>query len=155
MPKVIEGQLNASGLRIAVVAARFNNFICEHLISGAVDTIVRHGGRAQDITIVRVPGSLEIPVVAKKLAQSAKIDAIVAVGAIIRGSTTHYELVCSETAKGLAKLQLDFNVPIAFGVVTAESIEQAIERAGSKAGNRGADAAITAIEMANLLRELK
>lgn len=154
MPKVIEGQLNAAGLRLGLVAARFNNFICEHLISGAVDAIVRHGGSPKDITVVRVPGSLEIPLAVKKLAESGGLDAIVALGAIIRGSTTHYDLVCNETAKSLAKLQLDYTLPIGFGVLTADTIEQAIERAGSKAGNRGAEAAISAIEMVQVLREL-
>jgi len=154
MPKVIEGQLNAAGLRIAVVAARFNNFISEHLISGAVDAVLRHGGNQKDITIVRVPGSLEIPLVVKKLAETADLDAIVAVGAVIRGATTHYEIVCNETARALAKLQLEHSLPIGFGVITADNIEQAIERAGSKAGNKGAEAALAAIEMVHVLREL-
>lgn len=155
MVNSIEGQLNAAGLRIGLIASRFNSFIVEHLVSGAVDAIVRHGGKEKDITIVRVPGSFEISVVAQRMAQSGKYDALVALGAIIRGSTSHYDLVCSETAKGIAKVSLDAGLPVMFGVITTDSIEQAIERSGTKAGNKGAEAAVGAIEMANIMRQLK
>ena len=150
--KVIEGQLTAAGIKFGLVAARFNSFMVEGLVSGAVDTVVRHGGSEKDITLVRVPGSFEIPIVCKQLAKSGKVDAVIAVGAVIRGSTLHYELVSGELAKGLAQVTLETMVPVTFGVITAESIEQAIERSGSKAGNKGADAAKTAIEMANLVK---
>lgn len=155
MPKYIEGKLDATGLRFAVIVSRFNSFVTEHLLAGAIDVIVRHGGKEKDITVVRVPGSFEIPLVAKTVAQSGKVDAVVAIGAIIRGSTTHYDLVCSEAAKGIAHAAIDTSVPIAFGIVTTDTIEQAIERSGTKAGNKGADAAATAIEMANVMRQVK
>jgi len=154
MARVIEGQLDASGLRIGIVAARWNSFVGEHLIAGALDAIKRHGGADKDITLIRVPGSFEIPLVAKKLAESGSVDAVVAVGAIIRGSTTHYELVCSEATKGVAKVALDSGVPVTFGIITTDTIEQAIERSGSKAGNKGAEAAVAAIEMAQVMRQI-
>jgi 6,7-dimethyl-8-ribityllumazine synthase len=154
MTKNIEGQLSASGMKIGIVAGRFNSFITEHLVSGAIDTIVRHGGRESDIAVARVPGSFEIPLICKKMAETRKYDAIIAVGAVIRGSTSHYDLVCSEVAKGIANVSLSTSVPVLFGVITTDTIEQAIERSGTKAGNKGAEAAMGAIEMVNLIREL-
>jgi 6,7-dimethyl-8-ribityllumazine synthase len=154
MVKSIEGQLGAAGMRIAVVAARFNSFVVEHLVSGATDTIVRHGGKSEDITMVRVPGSFEIPLACKKLAETGRFDGIVALGAVIRGATSHYDLVCAETAKGIANVQMEFGIPVAFGVLTTDTIEQAIERAGTKAGNKGCDAAMAVIEMVSLGREV-
>lgn len=151
---IIEGNLVASGLKIAIVAGRFNEFIVGKLVSGAVDAIVRHGGKEEDIDIAYVPGAFELPLAAKKLAKTGKYDAIVALGTVIRGATTHYDYVCSEAAKGIGKISLDEEIPVMFGVVTTENIEQAIERAGTKAGNKGFDAAVSAIEMANLLKNI-
>ena len=152
--KVLEGKLLAGKGRFAIVASRFNEFIVSKLISGAEDTFVRHGVDTDDITLVWVPGAFELPLAAMKLAQSGKYSAIVCLGAVIRGSTSHYELVCSEAAKGIAQVGLKTGVPVTFGVVTTENIEQAIERAGTKAGNKGADAALTALELANLMPQL-
>ena len=149
--KVLEGKLVAGKGKFAIVASRFNEFIVSKLISGAEDTLVRHGVDTDDITLVWVPGAFELPLAAMKLAQSGKYCAIVCLGAVIRGSTSHYELVCSEAAKGIAQVGLKTGMPVTFGVVTTENIEQAIERAGTKAGNKGADAALTALELANLL----
>ncbi len=151
---VIEGQLSAKGIKFGLVAARFNSFMVDSLVAGAVDTVVRHGGTEKDITLVKVPGSFEIPLVCKQMAKSGKVDAVIAVGAVIRGSTLHYELVSGELAKGLAQVTLETMVPVTFGVITAESIEQAIERSGSKAGNKGVEAALAAIEMVNVMRQL-
>ena len=151
---IIGGKLVASGLKIAIVAGRFNEFIVGKLVSGAVDAIVRHGGNEEDIDIAYVPGAFELPLAAKKLAKTGKYDAIVALGTVIRGATTHYDYVCSEAAKGIGKISLDEEIPVMFGVVTTENIEQAIERAGTKAGNKGFDAAVSAIEMANLLKNI-
>lgn len=153
--KVLEGKLVAGKGRFAIVASRFNEFIVSKLISGAEDTFVRHGVDTDDITLVWVPGAFELPLAAMKLAQSGKYSAIVCLGAVIRGSTSHYELVCSEAAKGIAQVGLKTGMPVTFGVVTTENIEQAIERAGTKAGNKGADCAQSAIEMINLLRALE
>ena len=152
--KVLEGKLVAGKGKFAIVASRFNEFIVSKLISGAEDTFVRHGVDTDDITLVWVPGAFELPLAAMKLAQSGKYSAIVCLGAVIRGSTSHYELVCSEAAKGIAQVGLKTGVPVTFGVVTTENIEQAIERAGTKAGNKGADAALTALELANLMPQL-
>ena len=152
--KVLEGKLVAGKGRFAIVASRFNEFIVSKLISGAEDTFVRHGVDTDDITLVWVPGAFELPLAAMKLAQSGKYSAIVCLGTVIRGSTSHYELVCSEAAKGIAQVGLKTGVPVTFGVVTTENIEQAIERAGTKAGNKGADAALTALELANLMPQL-
>lgn len=152
--KVLEGKLVAGKGRFAIVASRFNEFIVSKLISGAEDTFVRHGVDTDDITLVWVPGAFELPLAAMKLAQSGKYSAIVCLGAVIRRSTSHYELVCSEAAKGIAQVGLKTGVPVTFGVVTTENIEQAIERAGTKAGNKGADAALTALELANLMPQL-
>jgi 6,7-dimethyl-8-ribityllumazine synthase len=154
MPKIIEGHLNAQGMRVALVAARFNEFIVSKLIEGAIDAVVRHGGSADQIATVWVPGSFEIPAIAKRLAASGKFDAVVALGAVIRGGTDHYQFVASEAAKGIAQVAMNAPVPVIFGVLTVESIEQAIERAGTKMGNKGSDAAIAAIEMVNLGRQL-
>ena len=152
--KVIEGKLVAGKGKFAIVASRFNEFIVSKLISGAEDTLVRHGVDTDDITLVWVPGAFEIPLAAQKLAQSGKYCAIVCLGAVIRGSTSHYDYVCSEVSKGIAQVNLTTGVPAAFGIVTTENIEQAIERAGTKAGNKGADAALTALELANLFPQL-
>ena len=152
--KVLEGKLVAGKGRFAIVASRFNEFIVSKLISGAEDTFVRHGVDTDDITLVWVPGAFELPLAAMKLAQSGKYSAIVCLGTVIRGSTSHYELVCSEAAKGIAQVGLKTGMPVTFGVVTTENIEQAIERAGTKAGNKGADAALTALELANLMPQL-
>jgi 6,7-dimethyl-8-ribityllumazine synthase len=141
-------------MRLAIVAPRFNSFIVEHLVAGAIDAIARHGGSKNDIAVVHVPGSFELPLTCKKLAESGSYDAIIALGAIIRGATTHYDLVCSEAAKGIAQASLSTSVPVAFGVITTDTIEQAIERAGTKAGNKGADAALSAIEMVQVLKQI-
>lgn len=150
----IEGHLNASGLRLAIVASRFNDFLVDKLIQGALDMIDRHGGSDEDTKLIRVPGAFEIPVAARKLARSKKYDAVICLGCVVRGNTTHYDYVAGETAKGIAAAGLDTGVPVIFGVVTTENLEQAIERCGTKAGNKGADAALAAIEMANVLRKL-
>jgi 6,7-dimethyl-8-ribityllumazine synthase len=153
--KSIEGALVVpQGARFAIVGSRFNAFIVERLIEGAVDAIVRHGGSAANIDVVRVPGSWEIPLVCQRLAKSGKLDAIVAVGAVIRGATPHFDHVANEVSKGVAQASLSSGVPIAFGVLTTDSIEQAVERAGTKAGNKGFDAAMAAIEMVTLAKAL-
>lgn len=151
----VEGQLQVRGARFALLVGRFNSFIVESLVSGAVDCLKRHGAAEQDLTIVRVPGAFEMPLVAKKLAASKKYDAIIALGAVIRGGTPHFEYVAGECTKGLASVGMEFNLPIAFGVLTVDNIEQAIERAGTKAGNKGVEAAMSAIEMVDLLRCLE
>lgn len=152
--RTLEGNVVASGLKVAIVAARFNEFIVSKLIGGAKDALIRHGMEEEDITLAWVPGAFEIPLVAKQLAKSGKYDAVVCVGAVIKGATSHYDYVCAEVSKGIASVSLETNVPVAFGVVTTDNIEQAIERAGTKAGNKGYDAACTAIEMANLMKNL-
>ena len=152
--KVIEGKLIAGKNRFAIVASRFNEFIVSKLIAGAEDTLVRHDVNTDDITLVWVPGAFELPLAALKLAQSGKYSAVICLGAVIRGSTSHYDLVCNEAAKGIAQAGLQTGVPVTFGVVTSDNIEQAIERAGTKAGNKGADAALTALELANLYPQL-
>lgn len=154
MPKVIEGNLSAKGLKTAVVVSRFNDFIGERLLDGAVDTLLRSGAADADIEVVKVPGSFEMPVIAKTLAKSGNYDAIICVGCVIRGSTPHFDYVAGEAAKGIAKVALDYECPVSFGVITADNLEQAIERAGTKSGNKGRDAALTAIEMANLIKIL-
>ncbi len=154
MPRTIEGHLTAQGIRTAIVVARFNSFITERLVEGALDALVRHGASGDDQTLVRVPGAWEIPLVCKRLAESGKYDAVVAIGAVIRGSTPHFDMVASEVSKGVANASLQSGVPIAFGVLTTDTIEQAIERAGTKAGNKGAEAAMAAVEMVNVLREI-
>jgi len=149
-----EGMLVGADLRIGLVATRWNDFIVSNLVSGAKDALVRHGVAEEDIGLALVPGAFEIPLVAKRLAMSGKYDAIVCLGAVIRGATAHFEYVAGEVAKGIASVMLETGVPVTFGVLTTETLEQAIERAGTKAGNKGAEAALAAIEMANLLRTL-
>jgi 6,7-dimethyl-8-ribityllumazine synthase len=153
-PKEIQGELLAGDLRVALVAARFNDFVVEPLIRGALDALKRHGMGEQQIDIVRVPGAFDIPVVARKLALSRRYQALIALGAVIRGDTPHFDYVAGECAAGIARIALESGVPIAFGVLTTDSVEQAMDRAGGKAGNKGADAALVAMEMANLLRRL-
>ena len=148
--KKLEGNLVANGKKFAIGASRFNEFIVSKLVSGAEDAFLRHGVNDDDITLAWVPGAFEIPLTAKKLAESGKFDAVVCVGAVIRGATSHYDYVCNEVSKGIASVGLNSNVPVIFGIVTTENIEQAIERAGTKAGNKGFDAAVSAIEMTNL-----
>jgi 6,7-dimethyl-8-ribityllumazine synthase len=152
MPRTIEGQLTAAGLRTGVVVSRFNSFITERLLDGALDALVRHGANADEQTVVRVPGAWEIPLVCKLLAESGKVDAVIAIGAVIRGSTPHFDMVAAEVSKGVAQAALQSGVPVAFGVLTTDTIEQAIERAGTKAGNKGAEAALAAVEMVQVLR---
>ncbi len=151
---VLEGKLIAEGLKIGIVAARFNEFITSKLVSGCMDGLVRHGVKEDDIVLAWVPGAFEIPMVAKRMAASEKYDAVICLGAVIRGSTSHYDYVCAETSKGIAMASMETNVPVIFGVLTTDTIEQAIERAGTKAGNKGYDCAMSAIEMANLLKQL-
>ena len=152
---LVEGKLVApDGMKVAIVASRFNEIIVNKLLGGAVDGLVRHGVDENNITAVWVPGAFEIPVIAQKLAESKKYDAVIAVGAVIRGSTTHYDYVCAEVSKGVAQVGLKTGVPVMFGVITTENIEQAIERAGSKAGNKGYDCALGAIEMVNLIKQI-
>ena len=152
--KTIQGNLIAEGLKIAICASRFNEFITSKLIGGAKDALERHGAKDSDLDLVWVPGAFELPLAAKKLANSGKYDAVICLGAVIRGSTSHYDYVCAEVSKGIAAVSLGSEVPVAFGVLTTDTIEQAIERAGTKAGNKGFDAAVTAVEMANLLRQI-
>jgi 6,7-dimethyl-8-ribityllumazine synthase len=154
-PRVIEGDLSVRDVRIACVAARFNDFVVEALVRGALDTLRRHGLPEKQIEIVRVPGSFEIPLVLRKLAMSRRYDALIALGAVIRGDTPHFDYVAGECASGIGRVALESGVPIAFGVLTTDTVEQAMDRAGGKAGNKGADAALTAIEMVNLLRRLE
>ena len=153
-PKMIEGELLARDLRFVVVAARFNDFVVESLLRGALDALKRHGAAEKQIEIVRVPGAFDIPLVARKLALSRRFDAVIALGAVVRGQTAHFDYVAGECASGLSRIALESGVPVAFGVLTTDTMEQAVDRAGGKAGNKGADAALAAIEMANLLRRL-
>lgn len=155
MANVIEGNLKADGKKFAIIVARFNSFLCEKLLEGALDSLVRSGALDTDIDIVRVPGAFEIPLIAKKLADSQKYDAIICLGVVIRGATPHFDVVVNEVSKGSAQVGLETGVPVMFGVLTTETIEQAIERSGTKAGNKGSDVAIAAIEMANLVEELR
>lgn len=150
--KVFEGNLVAQNLKIGIVVSRFNEFITSKLLSGAMDGLLRHEVREEDIQVAWVPGAFEIPLAASKMANSKKYDAVICLGAVIRGSTSHYDYVCSEVSKGIAQISLSSGIPVLFGVLTTENIEQAIERAGSKAGNKGYDCALGAIEMVNLLR---
>jgi 6,7-dimethyl-8-ribityllumazine synthase len=155
MAKTFEGKVIAEGLRFAVIVSRFNDFISARLVEGAVDALVRHGADKEEINLFRVPGAFEIPQTAKKLAQSGRYDAVICLGAVIRGATPHFDYVAAEVSKGVAAVALESEIPVTFGVLTTDNIEQAIERAGSKTGNKGWDAAMAAIEMANLLKELK
>ncbi len=152
--KVIEGKLQAKDLKFGIVLSRFNDFITSRLLDGAVDGLVRHGAAEKDIEVVRVPGAFEIPMVAKKMATTGKYDAVICLGTVIRGATPHFDYVASEVSKGIASASLETGVPIAFGVITTDTIEQAVERAGSKSGNKGWDAAITAIEMAQVIKQI-
>lgn len=154
MPRYFEGKLDAKGQKIGIIVSRFNSFISERLLEGAVDALVRHGANEQDIHIARVPGAFEIPLAAKKMAGSGAYDGIIALGAVIRGSTPHFDYVSSEVTKGVAAVSLESGIPVAFGVLTTDSIEQAVERAGTKAGNKGFEAAVTVIETVNLLKAL-
>lgn len=154
MPKIIEGSLVSKGLRLAVVASRFNDLITGRLVEGAMDVITRSGGSPNDTVLVKVPGSFELPLVAKKLAASGNYDAIICLGAVIRGATPHFEHVSNQMAKGIASVMLETGVPVSFGVITADDLSQAIERAGTKQGNKGADAALAAIEMVNVLKQI-
>ena len=153
--KVLEGNLVAEGLKIGIVAARFNEFIVSKLIGGAEDALKRHGVREEDIELAWVPGAFEIPLIAQKMANSKKYDAVMCLGAVIKGSTSHYDYVCAEVSKGIATVSLNSNIPVMFGVLTTDSIEQAIERAGTKAGNKGFDVAVSAIEMCNVIKTLE
>ena len=152
--KIYEGDVSGKGLKFCIIASRFNDFITTKLIDGALDALKRHGTADKDIDIVRVPGAFEIPMVAKAVAQKGAYDAVIALGTIIRGATPHFDYVASEAAKGIALASMETGTPIAFGIITSDTIEQAIERAGSKAGNKGWDAAVSAMEMANLLKKL-
>ena len=153
--KTYEGNLVSRGIKVGIVAARFNEFIVSKLISGATDGLVRHDVREEDIEIAWVPGAFEIPLIASKMAKSGKYDAVICLGAVIRGATTHYDYVCSEVTKGIASVSLGAAIPVMFGILTTQNIEQAIERAGTKAGNKGYDCAVGAIEMVNLIRKIE
>ena len=152
--KIIEGELQAKGLKFGIIVSRFNDFITSRLLDGAIDALVRHGAKEDDIEVVKVPGSFEIPLVAKRMASKGEYNAVICLGTVIRGATPHFDYVAAEVSKGVAAASLDTGVPIAFGVITSDTIEQAVERAGTKAGNKGWDAAITAIEMAQVLKKL-
>lgn len=152
--KVIQGELQAKGLTFGIVVSRFNDFITAKLLDGAVDALVRHGAKEDDIDVVKVPGAFEIPLAARKLAAKGRYQAIICLGTVIRGSTPHFDYVAAEVSKGVASVSLDTGVPIAFGVLTTDTIEQAVERAGTKSGNKGFDSAMTAIEMAQLMKKL-
>lgn len=152
---ILEGKVIAGDIRIGIVVARFNEFITSKLLSGAEDALLRHGVKGENIDTAWVPGAFEIPLVAKKMAESGRYDAVIALGSVIRGATSHYDYVCNEVSKGIANVALESGVPVMFGVLTTENIEQAVERAGSKAGNKGSECALGAIEMINLIRQLK
>ena len=154
MAKYIEGNLKGDGKKLGIVVARFNSFISDRLLEGAIDTLVRSGVESDDIDVARVPGAFEIPLVTQKMAKSGKYDAVICLGVVIRGATPHFDYVAGEVAKGSAQVMLDTGVPVLFGVLTTESIEQAIERAGSKAGNKGSEVAVAALEMINLIAAL-
>jgi 6,7-dimethyl-8-ribityllumazine synthase len=152
--KIIQGELQAKGLKFAIVVSRFNDFITGRLLDGAVDALVRHGAKDEDIDVVKVPGAFEIPLAAKKVASKGLYHAVICLGAVIRGATPHFDYVASEVSKGVASVSLETGVPIAFGVITSDTIEQAVERAGTKSGNKGFDAAMTAMEMAQVMKKL-
>ena len=155
MPEIIEGRISAEGFRFAILVSRFNDFISSKLVEGAMDALKRHGGNEDQVSLIKVPGAFEIPLAAKKLAESGKFNAIICLGAVIRGSTPHFDYVAAEVSKGIAQVALESKVPVTFGVLTTDNLEQAIERAGSKSGNKGWDAAIAAMEMVNLFKEIK
>lgn len=152
--KTLEGKLTAKTMKIAIVVARFNEFITSKLLSGCIDCLIRHEAADEDLTVAWVPGAFEIPMAAKKLAESGKYDAVICLGAVIRGATPHFDYVCAEASKGIAQVSMQTGVPVAFGVLTTENIQQAVERAGTKAGNKGVDCAMTAMEMVNLFKEM-
>ncbi|MBI5188167.1 MAG: 6,7-dimethyl-8-ribityllumazine synthase [Nitrospirae bacterium] len=152
--KIIEGELQAKGLKFGIIVSRFNDFITSKLLDGAMDALLRHGAKEEDVVVVRVPGSFEIPMVARKMALKGTYNAIICLGTIIRGATPHFEYIAAEVSKGIASASMETSVPVAFGIITSDTIEQAVERAGTKSGNKGWDAAITAIEMAQLLKKL-
>ena len=152
--KTLEGKLTAKNMKIAIVVARFNEFITSKLLSGCVDCLIRHEAADEDLTVAWVPGAFEIPMAAKKLAESGKYDAVICLGAVIRGATPHFDYVCAEASKGIAQVSMQTGVPVAFGLLTTENIQQAVERAGTKAGNKGVDCAMTAMEMVNLFKEM-
>ena len=155
MPEIIEGRISAEGFRFAIIVSRFNDFISSKLVEGAMDALKRHGGNEDQVSLIKVPGAFEIPLAAKKLAESGKFNAIICLGAVIRGSTPHFDYVAAEVSKGIAQVALESKVPVTFGVLTTDNLEQAIERAGSKLGNKGWDAAIAAMEMVNLFKQIK
>ncbi|OQX65856.1 MAG: 6,7-dimethyl-8-ribityllumazine synthase [Desulfococcus sp. 4484_242] len=155
MPKIVEGRLSAQGFRFAVIVSRFNDFICSRLMEGAVDALKRHGGEEDNMVIVRVPGAFEMPLAARRMARTGQYDAVICLAAVIRGATPHFDYVAAEVSKGIASVALESDIPIAFGVLTTDNLEQAIERAGSKSGNKGYEAAMAAIEMVNLFNELE
>lgn len=152
--KTLEGKLTAKNMKIAIVVARFNEFITSKLLSGCIDCLIRHEAADEDLTVAWVPGAFEIPMAAKKLAESGKYDAVICLGVVIRGATPHFDYVCAEASKGIAQVSMQTGVPVAFGVLTTENIQQAVERAGTKAGNKGVDCAMTAMEMVNLFKEM-
>jgi len=154
MPRTLEGKISAEGYRFGLVVSRFNDFISSKLVEGALDALKRHGAAEEQLLLVKVPGAFEIPLAAKKLAESGKVDAVICLGAVIRGSTPHFDYIAAEVSKGIAVVALDTKVPIAFGVLTTDNLEQAIERAGTKSGNKGWDAALAAMEMVNLFKQL-
>jgi 6,7-dimethyl-8-ribityllumazine synthase len=155
MPKVVEGQLLAEGFRFGIIVSRFNDFICSRLVEGAIDALLRHGATEEQVSVIKVPGAFEIPITAKRLAESGLYDAVICLGAVIRGSTPHFDYVAAEVSKGIANVALESKVPVTFGVLTTDNLEQAIERAGSKSGNKGYEGAVAAIEMVNLFKELE
>lgn len=155
MLEIIEGKISAEGFRFAILVSRFNDFISSKLAEGAMDALKRHGGNEDQVTLIKVPGAFEIPLAAKKLAESGKFNAIICLGAVIRGSTPHFDYVAAEVSKGIAQVALESKVPVTFGVLTTDNLEQAIERAGSKSGNKGWDAAVAAMEMVNLFKQIK
>ncbi len=152
--RIVEGKLNAQGLKFGIIVSRFNEFITSKLLEGALDALLRHGAKESDIQIVRVPGSFEIPLLAKKMAQSGKFNALICLGTLIRGATPHFDYIAAEVSKGIALVSLETGIPVSFGVITTDTIEQAIERAGAKSGNKGWDAAIVAIEMARVVEQI-
>ena len=155
MPRVLEGQLSAEGFKFGIIVSRFNDFISSRLVEGAMDALLRHGATEEQVSVIRVPGAFEIPLTAKKLAESGRYDAVICLGAVIRGSTPHFDYVAAEVSKGIASVSLESRIPVTFGVLTTDNLEQAIERAGSKSGNKGYDGAMAAIEMVNLFKELE
>jgi 6,7-dimethyl-8-ribityllumazine synthase len=155
MPRIIEGKLQASGLKFAIVLSRFNHFVADKLLAGALDGLVRHGAAEDDIEVFRAPGSFELPAVARKIVSAKRHDAVICLGVLIRGDTPHFEYISAEVTKGIAQVGMETGVPVIYGVITADTLEQAIDRAGTKSGNKGFDAATAAIEMANLFAELK